>query len=376
MINFENRLKALKDRRQGSRERMLYASMESRDAEIAFSRGADPRKKETFEDLNETAGVKYAIGAMAQVDSASTEVSISEGNRVADNLIKQLITKNIKVEKKLQGSVALDIHIKGHSDVDMLVVLINPLQAESPYIDPTKYSSASDTRPFVEIVSELRSFSEQILTSSYPKAVVNTSNNKSIAMEGGSLQRKIDIVPSSWYDTLNYQKTYQIHHRGIKIYHKSDNDLLLNYPFRHIKNVNDKDNRYNGNLKCVIRLMKNMVADMPDDKKRIVKELSSYDLTAIAFHMDDSLNIPTNMRLGLVDKLRSHLVLLYADATYRNSLYVPDVTRKIFDKEEKIKALEILAMECISLSDAIYKLIAPLYAIETYDSTVILSKRL
>lgn len=112
MINFENRLKSLKERRQGSRERAIYASMESLSAENAVLRGVDVRKSESYESLKEPVGVQYAIGAMAPVDPKSTEVSINEGNRVADSLIKSLNNRGENVTKRLQGSVALDIHIK------------------------------------------------------------------------------------------------------------------------------------------------------------------------------------------------------------------------------------------------------------------------
>ena len=90
MIDFENRLKSLKERRQGSRERAIFESMDSFAANQAILTGRDVRKREFFETLNESAGVKYAIGAMAAVDEAATKVSIREGERVADSLIKSL----------------------------------------------------------------------------------------------------------------------------------------------------------------------------------------------------------------------------------------------------------------------------------------------
>lgn len=89
MIDFENRLKSLKERRQGSRERAIFESMDSFAANQAILTGRDVRKR-VFETLNESAGVKYAIGAMAAVDEAATKVSIREGERVADSLIKSL----------------------------------------------------------------------------------------------------------------------------------------------------------------------------------------------------------------------------------------------------------------------------------------------
>jgi len=196
--------------------------------------------------------------------------------------------------------------------------------------------------------------------------------NKSIALNGGSLARKVDIVPAIWFDSIKYQKSWKEHDRGIKIYHKEDHEFILNYPFSHIKYVNDRDSLYSGNLKCVVRLMKNMVADMPDYKKIVAKRLSSYDLAAIGYHMNRDLELPTYMRLGLVEKTRSHLSLLLESREYRASLYVPDGSRKIFDAEEKIDALSILAKECEDLASSIFKELKPFQF--TYDPSVIVNR--
>ncbi|MGH1440196.1 MAG: hypothetical protein ACRBBR_08815 [Cellvibrionaceae bacterium] len=361
MIDFEKRLKSLKDRRQGTREQNLlekgHYSWDSNDY----------RTRESYEKLSESVGVRYAIGAMAPVEQNSTNVSISEGNRVADTLILGLKASGIDATKRLQGSVALDIHIKGHSDVDMLIMLNNIVLVELPKLDGSQ-CWASDNRPMADIVAELRTESERKLTSRYPQVYVDCSNNKSISLEGGSLQRKVDIVPSCWYDSHNYQRSGQEYDRGVKIYHKSDHALLGNFPFTHIKNVNDKDYLYDGNLKRVIRLLKNMVADMPDYKKRVAKNLSSYDLAGIAYHMNNELQIPNYMSLGLVEKTRAHLSSLANSKIYRESLDVPDGTRRIFNSVDKTDALEILEKEIDDLTMSIFKELKPFTGIYSSDA--------
>ncbi|MEF3076353.1 hypothetical protein V2P20_15085 [Methylobacter sp. Wu1] len=159
MIDFEKRLQSLKERRQGSRERAIYESMESRDsatARIAALSGIDVREPENYETLKEPVSVKYAIGSMAPVEAKSTEVSKKEGNRVADSLIPSLNAKGESVTKRLQGSVALDIHIKGHSDVDMLIIVTNPVNIELPQINQNGYLPASDPRSLIDIAKDVR----------------------------------------------------------------------------------------------------------------------------------------------------------------------------------------------------------------------------
>ncbi len=369
MINFKDRLQRLKDRRQGT-QKQIYEAVAKKEKYVALLSNYDYRTTEAFEELKESEGIKYAIGAMAAVDKKYTDISISEGHRVAENLISRLSDYNISVDKKMQGSVALDIHIKRHSDVDMLIILSDILLYESPPV--ISYLPAPDKRPMKDIVKELRSTSEQVLAIRFPRVNVNTDGGKSIALEGGSLARKVDIVPSCWYDSREYQISKNEHERGIYIYHKDNHELILNYPFKHIHIVNEKDNECSGNLKCAIRLMKNIIADMPNDKKQIAKKLTSYDLTAIAFHMDEGLKVYPHMRLGLVEKIKNHLKLLQNNEWHRNLLDVPDGTRKIFDSEEKISALSVLFREFEELATTIFRELKPLHI--SYDPSVILNR--
>lgn len=365
MIDFESRLKSLKDRRQGVNVRSAFESL------VTNQEAFDLRSKEKYENLAESASIKYTIGAMAPVEGNSTQVSISEGQRVADSLIKSLASKNIKAISRLQGSVALDIHIKGHSDVDMLIIKEDIIQVQLPVV--TSYEDVNDTRTMEDIIKEIRLESETILPINFPQVTINCKGNKSITMEGGSLKRKVDIVPASWYDTRDYQSSQDESDRGIKIYHKADHTLIKNFPFKHIHLINNRNTRYNGNLKMVIRLMKNMIADMPDYKKNVAKKLSSYDLASIAYHMDKELYLSYDMRLGLVEKIRKHLNNLLKNKSLRDALDVPDGSRRIFDIEEKVKSLEILEKEFEDLALAIFKDLKPF--INAYDSNVILSKR-
>ena len=372
MIDFGKRLEKLKDRRQGTREIVIHESA-SFDGLGMEDYGQDIRTKEMYETLRESNSIKYTIGAMASVDEKSTQVSISEGNRVADSLIKSLGFRSIYTESRLHGSVALNIHIKGHSDVDMLIIKKGIVQVEYPKLAPANYSISADTRSMVEVVQEIRLESEDILPRNFPKADVDISGNKSIAMSGGSLQRKVDIVPACWYDTHEYQRTQDESDRGIEIYHKGNHELIMNLPFTHIKLISKRDDRYNGNLRSVIRLMKNMIADMPDYKKRVAKKLSSYDLASIAYHMESRLYMSYEMRLGLVEKTREYLNYLLISPYTRSLLKVLDESREIFDNDEKVRALEVLESEFTALAEAIFKDLNPY--LPQYNPDSILNKR-
>ena len=198
MIDFENRLKRLKNRRQGTME------MDRLEKGLLYG---DNRIKEDHEKINESSAIKYVIGSMASVSPESTKISKDEGERVSSTLIKMLTTSGIYAESRMQGSVALDIHIEGHSDVDMLIIKKDIFTYQAPALPGTSYIDAKDTRSMVDIVRELRLESESKLQSRYHAAEVNVNGSKSIALSGGSLRRKIEIVPSSWDNPHDYQKT-------------------------------------------------------------------------------------------------------------------------------------------------------------------------
>ncbi|MAI31664.1 MAG: hypothetical protein CMM07_08340 [Rhodopirellula sp.] len=365
MIDFDSRLQKLKDRRQGTRERALI------EEGLSALSVRDPRKKEKWETNNEKPGVKYAIGAMAEVSRESTQVSTSEGERVASTLNSSLETAGIPTTHRLQGSVPLNVHIEGHSDVDVLIILTKTILVQTPKLDGTK-CEAEDQRPMKDIVKELRLESEGKLTSRYHQAKVDCSNNKSIAMSGGSLKRKVDIVPACWYDNHKYQETRAEHDRGVHIYHKGDHKLIGNLPFTHIHLINQKDHLYSGNLKKVIRLLKTVIADMPIYKKIDAQKLSSYDLAGISYHMDNELKVPSYFDLALVEKTRSHLAFLVNNPDYRDALTVPDGSRKIFDSEKKVSALKVLHNEIEALADAIMREINPNKFL--YDGSILTNK--
>lgn len=366
MIDFENRLSRLKNRRQGTAEL-------DRLEKGYFTLSGDFRSTEDYEKLNENAAIKYVIGAMAAVSAESTRVSKDEGIRVATTLVEMLRTSGINTEMRLQGSVALNIHIEGHSDVDMLILKTDVITVEGPELPGTNYVDASDKRLMVDIIRELRLLAEEKLTSRYYAADVNINGSKSIALNGGSLRRKVDIVPACWHDTHDYQRNKIESLRAVKIYDKSNHVLIENKPFLHIEKVNVRDSLYFGNLKKVVRLMKNVIADMPEYKKTKAKALTSFDIAAIAYAMNESLYCSQFSPLTLLENLRVFLLLISYIDERRENLLVPDESRVIFNTEDKLEAVRILYEEVSDLAESVQKAINPYK--DKYDGDLLKNKQ-
>lgn len=352
MINFENRLAKLKQRRHANYSSDILKSVGLESSQAAFD--SLQSLGESYEALTESAAIKYTVGAMSEVDPEYTEVSRRTGERVAETLISLLETDGKSVISRMQGSVPLNIHIKGHSDVDMLIITTPVVLVETPQRPNVTYSPPSDPRPMEDILRELRLLCEERLSTRYHAADVDCDKPKSIAMEGGSLQRKVDIVPACWFDNIEYQESQREVHRGINIYDKDNHELIGNSPFKHMDLVETKDQLYRGNLKKLVRLLKNLVADMPDTKKTQAEELSSFDLVSIVYSMNALLECSVYTPLLLVDRLLTKLNEFASDSSLRTVQKVPDDSRPIFDRDSKVTALGIIRDEVETLRNAIY----------------------
>ncbi|WP_390241839.1 hypothetical protein [Vibrio sp. R78045] len=352
MINFENRLTKLKERRHGNYSDDVLKTLGAESSKATFD--SLQHLGESYESLVESAPIKYTIGAMSQVDPEYTKISRREGERVADTLTGLLENDGKTVTSRMQGSVPLNIHIKGHSDVDMLMITMPVVLVQTPKSPKASYFPASDSRPMEDILKELRLLCEERLTNKYPAVDVDCGNAKSIAMEGGSLQRKVDIVPACWFDSIAYQESQDEVDRGVEIYDKKNHKLIGNSPFKHMDLVEKKDAFYGGNLKKLVRLLKNLVADMPDAKNAQAKKLSSFDLVSIVYCMDDLLICSSYTPLLLVDRLLTKLDQFIESPMLIESQKVPDESRVIFDNDSKITALGVIREEIQSLRDAIY----------------------
>ena len=101
------RLSDLKARRQGS-----PVMLDSIVANIA--------SMESFEARSTGEWAKYTLGIMQEVDPKYTENSVAEGERVKNQIRNRVVTA---VAFEYQGSVPLNVHIWGVSDIDILVLL-------------------------------------------------------------------------------------------------------------------------------------------------------------------------------------------------------------------------------------------------------------
>lgn len=282
---------------------------------------------------------------MQEVGPDYTRVSRESAERVGKQLNAGLTAAGFNVDFRLQGSVALNTHIRGASDVDLLSLdtgFLTYYTAGSRSL--AGYYTNPTTRTSLEVLTALRNQAEKILKSAYPAATVDTSGGKAINISGGSLARPVDVVPSHWIDTVAYQGSLQEHERGVNILNKKVPETIENLPFLHIQRINDRDWVTLGGLRKAIRLCKNVKSDAEDEGTAI--SLSSFDIAAIMYHADlQALSSSATYELAVLAETQRHLDWLYHNKAEAEKLVVPDGSRRILDSADKLAGLRTLSVE-------------------------------
>lgn len=269
---------------------------------------------------SEGSAVRYTVGAMARVDPKYTEITYEQGERIKNQIAKALEAADAACEFEYQGSVTNDTHIKAYSDIDLLAItgrfttLEPPQKAAHPY----------DGNP-VDDLREIRTTACEHLRTAFPEAEVDDSGSKCISICGGSLCRKIDVVPANWYDTNAYAAMKAKRYRAIQVLDVKSGERIKNAPFLHNYLIDERDQRTSGGLRKVIRLMKSLKYDSN------AVSLSSYDLAAIGYRMpEDELSTCAGEEIALLARLKSYLDTLAADSEQRKQMLIPDDSRAVF----------------------------------------------
>lgn len=309
---------------------------------------------EAYEKRTSNKATKYALGAMQEVDPRSTQISHEDAEKVQRNLREGLELFNLYPTFRLQGSVPLNVHIRGASDVDILVVEAIFVHTQ-PCLDGQKtYSNYSGRGDLVDDVLYLRGKSEEVLERRFWGATIDKTPAKSIQLSDGSFRRKIDVVPANWLDTAQYQRTLEEAHRGIQIVNKHTREHITNYPFAYISEITSKALKTNEGARMGIRLAKNVKND-----SEMEIALSSYDIGSLIYHCPNHYITHSVARdLMILSGVERWFDELSQDYAFASSLKTPDETRFVLDEASKWEGLQRLAQELTALSNAVERELA------------------
>jgi len=288
----------------------------------------------------------YALGSMQEVNPRSTEISIEESDKVQSTLKDGLKHHELYPSFRRQGSVPLNVHIYGGSDVDLLVLEGAYLQFERCADSNKTYSPYTGRGTLIDDVLHLRAKSIEVLNARYWGAKVDTTPAKCVELSEGGFRRKVDVVPSHWHDGANFQRSLEETIRGVVLVDRKTRESIRNYPFLYMAHINFKNERTAGGTKMSVRLVKNLKNDTSTDI-----ELSSYDIGALIYHCPEAyIQYVPERDLQIMNGTERWFYELSQNKQMAMALNTPDNTRKIIDSEEKWKGLGLMAMELANLS--------------------------
>jgi hypothetical protein len=348
--DINRRIQQLRTRRSG----MDRVSKMSTDAQLQAR--ADSITEETWQKRAASKpNTRYALGAMQEVTPDYTRISIETAERVGRQLETGLIAAGLSIEFKLQGSVPLNVHIRGVSDVDLLSLQTGFLTYATIGIRSQQgYYGPSTTLTSFGVLWNLRNEVEKILKDKFPATTVDVSGGKAVSISGGSLARPVDVVPSHWFDSAAYQASREQHDRGITILDKKIPETVDNFPFLHIKRVADRCDATLGGLRKSIRLCKNVKADAITEGTEV--SLPSFDLAATMYHANlGALRLGSVYELRILAETQRFLDQLACNHDYAKTLDVPDGSRKIFNTAAKLSGLNRLSIEMDELAKEVAK---------------------
>jgi hypothetical protein len=291
---------------------------------------------EEFQRATKTTEYDYLVEAMQPISNDYTEETFDQGDRVKSQLEANLVAQ-YGATYAYQGSVTSDTHIKVHSDIDLIALHGAFASIDFGAPNPTPYRG-----DFLSDLRSLRRACADILTRKFPEVEVDASGGKAIALRGGSLKRQIDVVIANWWETADYTRTRLEKYRGVHVWDNNAGTRIKNMPFLHNARIHEKDQQSNSGLRKAIRLLKTLKYDAEP-----VLAISSYDVAALAYAAPLSdLNVAPGQYLQLAININGFLTKCINGSTLRDSLDVPNGTRKIFgDKGASLASLKALQGE-------------------------------
>ena len=329
--NYRTKLSSLRSRRLGLDVRSDLAKAAAQDETLLLS--------ESYVSRTSNEAVRYVIGSMQELEPTYTSICYEEGQRVINQITSGLGTYGIPASYEYQGSLPLNIHIRFASDVDILVLHRGFFTSDPRGSLDSSYVVVPGTP--IENLIQLRKSCESILEQAYPAANVDKTGSKSISISGGSLRRKVDVVPSCWHNTVQYQTSGRKHDREVKVLDKNIPTTITNSPFLHMLKIETKDVLTDGGAKKVIRLLKNVRSD----SERNIK-LSSYEIAALVWNFESvELQASELFELRLLANAQRIIDWWARNPQAAKKLIVPDGSRYILDTSEKVDALVSLSCD-------------------------------
>lgn len=302
----------------------------------------EPVLSDSFYEYDYPDALKYALEAMYEIDPSYSYKLFSTVRRTQDLLTQRLARRNIQVDARYQGPHNCDAHISLYSDLELVILLKN--------------YSGNPTKKVEGMVADIM----DILTSAHAYNKIDYSNRNRIYIQTRKPTCDISILPGVWVDSSLYKNTGLEINRAICEFDFANKKRKIHLPFLNIARINSKDRELKGNLKPLLRLLRNIINDSEEPI-----DLTFEEIAGILYNIPSKyLEVPKNRLLSSLPVISFQLKRLILKDAYRQTLLAPSRKEYVFGKKPKKKALILLKREL----DALIKSI--MVSLKEYDLTI------
>ena len=266
---------------------------------------------DAFNEYNYSEVMLYSLESMAEIDPSYAYKAFHLAKRIQEKLSKELANRKYNVDFRYQGPIQTETNIVLYGDMELMVV------AESVYSEPWK------------IVKNLTMEMMDILTQGSIYQRVDNSDKMKVRIQTIKPSCEITILPALWLDNKEYKESKREIDRGITEFNLLRKTKRRYLPFKHIARINAKDDKTNGGLKRVIRLLRSLVND-----SEINIDLTPQEIESIMYAIPEKQLIHDSKKsLALLNIAFAQLSRLSQDLSYLQKLITPSEKELVFGRK-------------------------------------------
>lgn len=281
---------------------------------------SEPIISDAFSHRGYPNALRYALESMVEIDHSYSYKVFSITKKIQDSIEAGLAKAPVKINFRYDGPIQTDTHITLFGDVTLLA-LIEP-QTDKPWQEIQFLIR--------EIISMMKGL-KFVQKSGF-------SNQHEIAVLTEKPSCRVNIQPAIWINNRSFNETRREIERGICEFRFGEKTKRNYLPFKSIARINAKDDRTNGGLKRMIRLLRTLQSD-----SETPIHLEAHEINAIVYDIPErQLKFSPNQSLSLLSVVSAQLTRLCSDKKYYEALRAPSEQEIVFGSKPKQKEVEKL----------------------------------
>ena len=256
--------------------------------------------------------LKYTLESMTEIDHSYSYKIYSITRKIQDRLDNAFQKSPLNIDFRYEGPIQTETHITLFGDVTLLVI-VRP-QSDKPWQEVQMVIKGA-----VPVLKELETVKEV------------TYNKQQLIIVTQKPSCRVVVQPAVWLNNKSFLDSHREIDRGVCEFNFGDKTKRNHLPFMNIARINNKDERTNGGLKRIIRLLRTLQRDAEP-----MIQLTDYEIASIVYDIPEKqLKYNPKKALSLLTVGSAQLTRLCSDQKYFETLQSPSQREVIFGKKPK-----------------------------------------